>query len=68
MIAIVCEVRVINQAVQRNLYNGGGGVYCQEQDGSLSRICRAKTVQGVLLVRRLHDGEWIVPVQVMKEW
>ncbi len=68
MIQVALDVRKINQAIEKNLFSRGGGVYCQLADGSLHRICKAKTVQGQLLVRRVGDGLWLSPWAVSKEY
>ncbi|GHO65714.1 hypothetical protein KSC_046060 [Ktedonobacter sp. SOSP1-52] len=57
-------VRAINQATQQSAMGKRGYVKCQEQDGTVSRVIRARSVQNQLQVKRLHDGRWVIPVTV----
>ncbi|GCE31523.1 hypothetical protein KDA_70070 [Dictyobacter alpinus] len=69
MIELSLNVRDINKAADKNRVGGGGGVYCSLQGSeSFHRITQAKSVRGQLVVRRLHDGHWVYPVAVYKEW
>ncbi|HEX4204235.1 MAG TPA: hypothetical protein VHZ51_08580 [Ktedonobacteraceae bacterium] len=67
MLDVPLEVRKINKAIDTNLFGRGGGVYCICADGSRHRICQAKTVRGLLVVRSL-SGKWLQPVSIDKEY
>jgi hypothetical protein len=59
-------VREINAATWANIGGKNNGVYCQVpgEVGFLYRVQRARTVQGVLQVRLVDTGMWVVPVAV----
>jgi hypothetical protein len=64
MYTLLSDVRSINDAIWKNVNSQNNGVYCVDQTGTVARITRARSRQGVLSVRLLSSGTWIVPVLV----
>ncbi len=58
-------VREINRAVWENINARAHGVYCTTTDGERCRVCRARSVHGVLQVR-LVGGGWVTPLAVFQ--
>lgn len=56
-------VREINHACTENINARAQGVYCDSRADYRLRVCRARTVKGVLQVR-IVGGDWIIPTSV----
>jgi hypothetical protein len=60
-------VRKINAAIHENVQGRGGPVLALIMGITMNyqtRVCRAKSVKGSLLVRRLDNGQWFAPLKV----
>ncbi len=66
MSGLPLNTRAINAAIRANEQGRGQPVYAVVA-GIKHRVYQAKTSTGVANVRRLSDGQWIIPESVVQE-